>query len=106
MSKAWNLLSTEAQNYFNGLGEKQRRSGKGALESEIKRIKKFKDVKKEYIIEKDALKPETVKIILTGGQEFKIETVNRDGTYLLKDGNSVRNLLTGITAELGKENGY
>ena len=44
MSKAWNLIGTEAQNYYNVLGEKQRRSGKGALENEIKKIKRFRNV--------------------------------------------------------------
>ncbi len=38
MNKAWNHLSTEAQSYYNGLGEKQRRSGKGALEKLLGQI--------------------------------------------------------------------
>jgi hypothetical protein len=35
MSKAWGLLSKETQAYYNDLGEKQRRSGKGAFEAEV-----------------------------------------------------------------------
>lgn len=106
MNKAWFLLGTEAQNYYNGLGEKQRRSGKGALENDVKKIKRFRNVRKDYKIVKDKEKPDLIKIMLIGGQEFNIETVSEDGSYKIKDGNSVKNLLNGITAESERENGY
>lgn len=106
MSKAWNLLGANAQAFYNDLGEKQRRSGKGALENEVNRIKVFRSVKKHYRISKDKEKPDMIKIIIYGGQEFQVETINDNGNYRIKDGNSVRNLLTGITAELNEGKGY
>jgi hypothetical protein len=104
MGKAWALLGKEAQDYYNSLGQKQRRSGKGALENEIKRIKKFRAVKTDYTVVKDSVGVNTV-IIITTGERFRIETINEDGNYKVRDGNSVRSLLKGITAELGEE-GY
>ena len=106
MSKAWDMLGAEAQSYYNGLGEKQRRSGKGALENDIKKIKRFRNVKKDYKIVKDKENPDLIKIMLIGGQEFNVATANENGSYRIKDENSVKNLLNGITAELEKGNGY
>jgi hypothetical protein len=106
MAKAWSLLGAEAQGFYNSLGEKQRRSGKGALENEINRIKIFKSVKKQYKVAKDKGNPELVKIVIIGGPEFQVQTMSEDGGYRIKDGNSVRNLLTGITAELNEGKGY
>jgi hypothetical protein len=106
MTKAWNHLGPDAQNYYNGLGEKQRRSGKGALENEVNRIKRFRNVKKDYKIVKDKDKPDLIKIMLIGDQEFNVETIDENGSYKIRDGNSVRNLLNGITAESEKGNGY
>src|SRR4030095_15717470 len=62
MTKAWNILGPDAQNYYNTLGEKMRKSGKGALENEIGRISKFKSVKKDYRIELDSANKENIKI--------------------------------------------
>lgn len=105
MNKAWNLLGSDAQVFYNNLGEKQRRSGKGALENEIKRIKRFRNVKKDYKIVKVQENPMLIKIQLLGGMEFFIQTVDEEGAYKLKDGNAVRNLLTAISAETERE-GY
>lgn len=107
MDRAWNHLSSEAQNYYNELGEKQRRSGKDALENDIKKIKRFRSVKKDYKIVKDKSNPELIKIMLVlGGQEFDVETVNEGGSYKIKDANSVKNLLNGITAETERAENY
>jgi outer membrane protein assembly factor BamA len=106
MTKAWNILSPELQGYYNGQGEKMRKSGKGALENEIAAITKFKVVKKDYTIEVDPADPESININLTGGQQYKIKTINIEGDYKIKDRQSIENLLTAITAETKPGDGY
>lgn len=106
MGKSWGLLSKEAQAYYNDLGEKQRRSGKGALEAEVKKIKSFRSASKDYSIRHDKENGEIVKLVFYGGNEFKIQTVNEDGDYKIKDANSVRTLLDIITAEKSNNNSY
>lgn len=54
MTKAWNILSPELQSHYNSLGEKMRKSGRGALENEIARITKFRTVKKDYVLNRIA----------------------------------------------------
>jgi hypothetical protein len=78
MSKAWGLLGKDAQSYYNTLGERQRRSGKGAFENEIDKIKTFRNLRRE----------------------FRVNILNDDGDYKIKDEQSVRNILDVITAEL------
>nr|HMQ80818.1 hypothetical protein [Ignavibacteria bacterium] len=73
MTKAWNILSPELQAYYNGQGEKMRKSGKGALENEIAKITKFRTVKKDYKIEKDNTDHTLINIITIGGPVHKVE---------------------------------
>ncbi len=106
MTKAWNILSPELQTYYNGLGEKMRKSGKGALENEIARITKFRSVKKDYRLEKDSTNENIVKLVTIGGPTHLVETVSIDGDFKIKDEKSIRNLLDGITAEAKTNDGY
>ena len=106
MTKAWNILSPELQAYYNILGEKMRKSGKGALENEIARIKKFRSVKKDFKIQLDSTVKTTVNLVTIGGPVHSVETMEINGDYKIKDEVSMRNLLAAITAELGKEEGY
>jgi hypothetical protein len=106
MAKAWNVLSPELQAYYNSLGEKMRKSGRGALENEIARIQKFRSVKKDYTIHIDSIDSKTVNLVTIGGPTHRVETVETDGDYKIKDEVSLRNLLAGITAVQGKPEGY
>lgn len=106
MTKAWNILSPELQAYYNGLGEKMRKSGRGALENEIARIQKFRSVKKDYTIQVDSTDVKTVNLITIGGPTHRVETVDIDGDYKIKDEVSLRNLFSAITAVQGKPDGY
>ncbi|MCI0714943.1 MAG: hypothetical protein L0Y77_01290 [Chlorobi bacterium] len=103
MTKAWNILGPDAQSSYNSLGEKMRKSGRGALENEISRISKFRIVKRDYKIVVDSTDPNLVKIVTIGGPEHRIETINENGNYKIKDIYSVRNLLNGISAEVKNE---
>lgn len=100
MSKAWGLLGRDAQSYFNTLGERQRRSGKGAFENEIDKIKTFRNLRKDYAIHKDRGVQDTIKMIVYGGRVFRVNIYNDDGNYKIKDEQSVRNILDVITGEL------
>ncbi|MFI5211264.1 MAG: hypothetical protein ACHQIH_00130 [Ignavibacteria bacterium] len=106
MSKAWNILGPEAQAYYNLLGEKMRKSGRGALENEIAKITKFRSVKRDYRIVLDTAKSDIVNLVTIGGPTHSVQTVNIEGDYKIKDEVSMRNLLAGITAETGKNEGY
>ena len=106
MTKAWNILSPELQVYYNGLGEKMRKSGRGALENEIARITKFRSVKKDYTLKVDSTNSTTINIVTIGGPTHKVETVDVGGDYKIKDEASMKNLLDAITAEATKEKGY
>lgn len=106
MTKAWNVLSPELQTYYNGLGEKMRKSGKGALENEIAKITKFRSVKKDYRIQKDSVNSSNVMILTVGGPTHLVETVEIDGDFKIKNEVSLKNLLNCITAEANKKEGY
>lgn len=106
MTKAWNILSPELQAYYNGLGEKMRKSGRGALENEIARITKFRTVKKDYTINVDAANGSIINLVTLGGPTHKVETVDVGGDFKIKDEASMKNLLDAITAESTKEKGY
>ena len=106
MGKLWGMLGPEAQAFYNDLGEKQRRSGRGALEREINNIKSFKSLKGDYKLKEDKDNPGTVKVIIIGGAEFPVATINDSGGYKIEDGQSVRNLLTGITLEKNQKEDY
>jgi hypothetical protein len=103
MSKAWGLLGQDAQSYFNTLGERQRRSGKGAFENEIDKIKTFRNLRKDYSIHKDRDVQDTIKMRVYGGREFRVNIADDDGDYKIKDEQSVRNILEVITGELKPE---
>ena len=100
MSKAWGLLGSDAQSYFNTLGEKQRRSGKGAFENEIDKIKTFRNARYDFSIHEDKGVLDTIKLIVLGGREFNINILNDDGDYKIKDEQSVKNVLSVISGEL------
>lgn len=105
MGKAWGLLGKNAQSYYNTLGERQRRSGKGAFENEIDKIKTFRNLRKEYGIHEDKGVQDTIKMIVYGGKEFRVNILNDGGDYKIKDEQSVRNILDVITAELKPKEG-
>jgi len=100
MSKAWGLLGKDAQTYFNTLGERQRRSGKGAFENEIGKIKTFRNARNDYTIHEDKGVQDTIKLIVLGGREFSIGITDENGDYKIKDQQSVRNVLDVIAGEL------
>lgn len=100
MSKSWGLLGNDAQAYYNSLGEKQRRSGKGAFENEIDKIITFRSAKTDYSIHEDKGVQDTIKLIVFGGKEFNINIEEKDGNYRIKDSQSVRNVLNVISGEL------
>lgn len=106
MTKAWNVLGPDAQSYYNSLGEKMRKSGKGALENEISKIAKFRSVKRDYRIELDTANHDMVMIVTIGGPAHLVETINIGGDYKIKNETSLKNLLDGITAEVSKKDGY
>lgn len=106
MTKAWNVLSPDLQAHYNSLGEKMRKSGRGALENEIARIKTFRSVKKDYRLKADSITTTTVRLITVGGNDHLVETIQIDGDYKIKDEKSLRNLLDVITAEENKKDGY
>jgi hypothetical protein len=106
MTKAWNTLSPELQAYYNGQGEKMRKSGRGALENDIAKITKFRTVKKDYTIQADSVNRSFINIVTAGGPVHKIETVQIEGDYKIKDAASLKNLLDGITGEVSKKEGY
>jgi hypothetical protein len=106
MNRAWDILSPQAQQYYNGLGEKMRKSGKGALENEIARIVKFRSVKQDYRIEVDPTNNMNINIVVSGGPTHIVATENIDGNYKIKNETSVRSLLEGISADTKKNEGY
>lgn len=106
MTKAWNILSPDLQAHYNNLGEKMRKSGRGALENEIARIKTFRSVKKDYRLKADSVVTSTVRLITVGGNDHLVETIQIDGDYKIKDEKSLRNILDVITAEENKKEGY
>ena len=103
MTNAWNTLSPEAQAFYNDIGEKNRKSGKGILEHDISEITKFKNKDSDYKIENS--ESNKVKII-TSKEEIVIETINIDGSFRIKDGNSVRNVIKTISLESVKKEYY
>ena len=106
MTKAWNILGPELQAYYNGLGEKMRKSGRGALENEIARITKFRTVKKDYTINVDGANGSIINLVTVGGPTHKVETMDVGGDFKIKDEASMKSLLDAITAESTKEKGY
>lgn len=106
MARVWENLSPTAQAYYNSQGEKMRKSGKGALENEIAKIEKFKTVKTDYTIEPDKSNNSMVNINLKDGKVIKVETELSNGIYLIKNENSVKNILESIAASVKQTDGY
>lgn len=105
MTKAWNTLSPEAQAFYNDLGIKNRKSGRGILEHDINEVKKFRENSGFRI---DVQQNDKNKLILTtkDSETFIIETTEIDGSYKIKDAVSVRNVLKGIASEIVKKEYY
>jgi uncharacterized protein involved in exopolysaccharide biosynthesis len=93
ISKAWNLLSDEIQNEYNSKGEKMRKSGKGAFENEISRIKKFNN---DFTIENDG---NYLIILLSNGSRFPVKTEIINKSYVIADMASLNRILSAITLE-------
>ena len=106
MSKAWGLLGKDAQAYYNTLGERQRRSGKGALEFEIDNIVSFRNAQRYYGIRRDSANPNNALLVVPGVRNFKIVTEEIDGEIKIKDAESVKNILDVITGEVKNKNPY
>jgi hypothetical protein len=106
MARAWENISPEAQAYYNTQGTKMRKSGKGALENEIALIEKFKTVKTDYTVEPDKQNNNIVNFVMKDGSVVKVETVSTNGSYMIKDEVSVKNLLNAISAGTKKGDGY
>ena len=106
MEKAWDCLGKDAKVFYNDLGDKTRKSGKGALENEINRIKSFRNAQKDYIMKKDKDNENNLHLNTSGGADFLIEMVDEDGAFKIKDGNSVRAILKTIAGEVDKQNPY
>lgn len=106
MNKAWENLGTVAQSSYNDLGEKMRKSGKGAFENEINRIKTFRNAQRDYSIRNDKETPGNVRLVTSGGMEFVIEMEEIDNVYKIKNLNSVRSILNVITSEVNNQIPY
>lgn len=106
ISKAWNTLSPNAQQYYNQIGEKNRKSGKGILEHDISEIKSFRNIKKDYKLEVDTANSSTIRIKTYGGLFFNIQTTEVDGEYKLSDGLAVKNLINGIAVDFVRKEYY
>lgn len=103
----WNNLSEETQKYFNSLGEKQRRSGKGALEIEIKKIQRLRAVNKDFRLEESKTNPEIIIIKLTNSETiYEIETMKEGKGYKIKNPASFGKLLEAVTLEKEIKEGY
>lgn len=106
MNKLWNLLGKDAQAFYNDLGEKMRKSGRGALENELNRIKTFRNISKDYSMKKDKDNTNDVVLITSGGAEFKIELEEVDGSFKIKNSNSVKSIFNVITSQENNQNTY
>jgi hypothetical protein len=106
MGKAWGMLGKNAKTHYNNLGEKQRRSGKGAFENEINRIKSFKKSTEDYSVNYEQAHGDKVLINLIGGEEIFVETINEDGQYKIKDANTIKSLISAIAVEIEEDKGY
>lgn len=106
MARVWENLSPNAQAYYNAQGEKMRKSGRGALENEISRIEKFKTVKDDYTVQPDNSDKSIVNLVMSDGKIIKVYTEIIDGSYRIRDENSVKNVLEGITAAVKQGDGY
>lgn len=103
ITRAWNTLSPEAQAFYNSIGEKNRKSGKGILEHEISEITKFKVDGSDFNVVSET---STQVKIVTSGEEIIIETIDLGDNHKLKDVNSVRKIIKAITIESVKIDYY
>lgn len=106
MSKAWDYLGKDAQAYYNDLGDKMRKSGKGAFENEINRIKSFRNARSDYSIRSDKENVNNMHIVTSGGMDFIVETEEIDNSFKIKNYNSVKSVLLSISGEVDKSAPY
>jgi len=106
MQKLWNMLGPEAQSFYNSLGEKQRRSGRGALEREVNIIKTFRSLRNDYKIREDKENREIINITWNAGQQFRVVMIKDGDAYKIKDGESVKNMLSAIAYEKNAKEDY
>ena len=106
MSKAWDYLGPDAQAYYNDLGDKMRKSGKGAFENEINRIKSFRNARSDYSIKSDKENPNNMHLITSGTIDLLVETEDKDGNFKIKNSASVKNVLSAISGEVDKSSPY
>ena len=106
MNKAWESLGPDAQAFYNDLGEKMRKSGKGALENEVNRIKSFRNAQRDYSMKNDKNTAGNVRLITSGGMEFVIDMEEHDNAYKIKNGPSVRSILTVIASQVDNQTPY
>lgn len=106
MGKAWDYLGADAQSYYNDLGEKMRKSGKGAFENEINRIKSFRNARSDYSIRSDKENPNNMHLITSGGMDFLVETEDVSGNFKIKNPASVKSVLSSIAGEVDKSAPY
>ena len=105
ITKAWSTLSPEAQAFYNSLGEKNRKSGRGILEHDISEVLKFRN-EKDFKIAADSINPNLVSLTTVSGIEYIIETTPIDGEYKLKDEISVRNVIKCIAVNIMSKDYY
>jgi len=106
MNKAWEVLSPEAQQYYNDIGDKNRKSGKGILEHDISEIKSFRRIRTDYKLETDSTDKSLIRIKTYGGLFFNVQTADINGDFKLKDGIAVKNLIKGIAVDIIKKEYY
>jgi hypothetical protein len=106
MNKAWDYLGSDAQAFYNDLGDKMRKSGKGAFENEINRIKSFRNARSDYSIRSDKENPNNMHLITAGGIDLLVETVEVNGNFKIKNSASVKSVLSSIAGEVDKSAPY
>ena len=106
MGKAWDLLSPEAQRYYNEIGERNRKSGKGILEHDISEVNTFLKLNTDYKIEINAGNSSIVVIKQSNGTIFEVVTINDDGSAKIKGGADIKNLLKSIAGNVTEKEYY
>jgi hypothetical protein len=106
INKCWDCLGKDAKTFYNDIGDKMRKSGKGALENEINKINTFRNAQKDYSMRKDKDSVNIIHMFTGGGQEFVINLIEEDGAFKIRDGNSVKSILNVISADIINQKPY
>ncbi len=106
MSKAWDYLGKDAQAFYNDLGDKMRKSGKGAFENEVNKIKSFRNARTDYSIKIDKENSNNVHLISSGSIDNLVETEEVDNSFRIKNAASVKAILNVIAGEVDKSTPY